>query len=70
MATVQQLGDNRPDGSTLGASATSLLSAYGATPVAQAAYAGTFNSGETTSLSVKLNAIVSCLTNFGLMAKS
>ena len=71
MATVQQIGDARPDGSTFGASASTKISFYGATPVVQAAYCGTFSDASSgKSMSTLLNLVVTCLTNSGLMAAS
>lgn len=82
---VHYLGDNGPDGTVLGTSATEKIGFYGAAPVVQAA---TFTSVTTTSATsttnaygyttatqadaivTAVNAIIVCLENVGLAASS
>lgn len=65
-AGVKQLSDGGPSGTTLGQSATDIISTYGVTPVAQAsdiiAVTGTV------SLTTTINALLTVVRNFGLMA--
>jgi hypothetical protein len=82
-AGVQNLSDNGPDGCTIGASATELVSLYGATPIAQqtrpslgltAALAGggcTYLGGAISyamANGVAINAVITDLQDFGFYA--
>lgn len=83
---LKQLSDGNTDGTSLGQSASDLISFYGVTPVAQAA---TFTSVATTAAAsantstvygysstqanaivTAVNAIITCLENVGLAASS
>jgi hypothetical protein len=82
MSTVRQLSDGRPDGQSLGQSATDLVSFHNATPCDQAAFVATLSInalsvsgviGYTTSASFSahataINSILACLIEKGLMA--
>jgi hypothetical protein len=77
---VQYIGDNGPDGVSIGKSSTELVSFYGETPVAQAAAitAATNTTTTTTtttalttdidSIRTKLNSVITALTNIGILA--
>ena len=70
-AGINYLADSNASGTSLTKNITDKLSTYGGTPVIQASYCGNFaNGSDGLSLSVKLDKIVSILTNFGLCAAS
>ena len=66
LAGEQNLGDGNPTGTVLGSASTDLVSCYGKAPVAQAsaivAVAGAV------SLTTTMNAILSAIRNFGIIA--
>lgn len=83
---IKQLSDGNPDGTSMGQSASDLISFYGVTPVAQAA---TFTSVATTAavaantsttygysstqadaIVTAVNAIITALENVGIAASS
>jgi hypothetical protein len=80
---IKQLSDGSPGGTTLGQSATDLISFHGATAVAQAAVSasvsttapvsgafGFSTSAQAIAVLTALNDILTCLKNKGLMASS
>ena len=64
---VKQLSDGNPSGTSLGQSASDLVSLYGETPVAQAS-AVTSPASTTASLKVAVDAIITALQNIGVTA--
>lgn len=66
---AKQLSDGRPDGTTLGQSASDLVSFFGATPVDQPALV-TNTSGTLGNTNTAVNAIITALVSLGLMASS
>lgn len=66
---VQYLGDNGPDGVSVGASTTEKVSVYGVTPVAQGAAVTALTTTPTaTDIATAVNAIISRLEDFGIIA--
>ena len=66
---VQYLGDNGPDGVSLGKSSTELISFYGATPIAKPSVAAASSSVATTTiLETRVAAICTALANLGLIS--
>lgn len=64
---VQYIGDNNPDGVSVGLSASELVSVYGVTPVAQASTVAAATTAVTTAL---FNSVLTALKNFGVIASS
>jgi hypothetical protein len=66
---VQYLGDNGPDGVSVGASTTEKVSVYGVTPVAQGSAVTALTTTPTaTDIATAVNAIISRLEDFGIIA--
>lgn len=69
MATIKQLSDGGPDGTTLGQSATDLVAFHGATPTDQYAVV-TNTSGTLGNTNAAVSSIIALLQEKGLMASS
>ena len=66
---VMFLGDNNPDGVSVGLNSTELVSMHGATPIAQATVAATTTTvATTTALETDIDAIRTALINKGIIA--
>ena len=66
---VRYLGDNSPDGTSFGLSATEKISFHNSTPIAQATVAATTTTtATTTALQTDVDAIRTALQNLGLIA--
>lgn len=65
-AGVKQLSDGGPSGTSLGQSASDLVSLYGKTPVVQASAVVAVTG--TVSLTTTINAILTAIRNFGVIA--
>lgn len=69
MAIGKQLSDGNPDGTSLGQSTTDKVSVYGVTPVVQgAAVTGLTTTPTATDIATAVNAIISRLEDFGIIA--
>ena len=69
MAVGQYLGDGNPDGVSIGSSTTEKVSVYGVTPVAQGAAVTALTTTPTaTDIATAVNAIISRLEDFGIIA--
>jgi hypothetical protein len=69
MAIGKQLSDGNPDGTSLGQSASDLISVYGETPVDQGAAVTTLATTPTaTDIATAVNSIISRLQDFGIIA--
>lgn len=69
MAIGKQLSDGNPDGTSLGQSATDLISVYGVTPKVQGAAVTALTTTPTaTDIATAVNAIISRLKDFGIIA--
>ena len=66
LASVKQLADGRPDGSTLARSATEKLGFYGATPVAKQTITGERSSNE----EAVMVSLLTALENLGMIVDS
>jgi len=65
---VNYLGDNNPDGASMGKSTSEKISFYGVTPIVQAAVAATTTTtATTTALQADIDAIRTALQNLGLI---
>lgn len=65
---VTYLGDNGPDGCSMGLSTSEKISFYGVTPIAQASVAATTTTtATTTALQTDIDAIRTALQNLGLI---
>lgn len=67
--TIEYIGDGSPDGTTLGASSSELISFHNATPTAQSAFV-TNTSGTLGNTNSQLTAVIAALVCKGLMAAS
>ena len=66
---VMFLGDNNPDGVTMGLDATEKLSFYGATPIIQPAISAVGTTTATTALNeTKIDRLYTALENIGIIA--
>jgi len=65
---AKQLADGNPAGTTLGQSATDLVSFYGATPVDQPA--NVVDATDAATAISKLNAVIAALEELGLLASA
>ncbi len=65
---AKQLSDGNPAGTTLGQSATDLVSFYGATPVDQPA--NVVDATDAATAISKLNAVIAALEELGLLASA
>lgn len=70
MAIGEYLGDGNPDGTTVGQSATELISFYGATPVAQRANASQAAATDATTTMTLANELRAALVALGLIKGS
>lgn len=69
MATIKQLSDGGPDGTSLGQSSTDKISLYGATPVVRGSAVTTLATTPTaTDIATAVNSIISRLQSVGLIA--
>ena len=66
LSTSQKLGDGNPTGTVLGTASTDLVSCYGKTPVAQAS--AIVAVVDDVSLTTTMNAILTAIRNFGIIA--
>ena len=66
LSTSQKLGDGNPTGTVLGTASTDLVATYGKTPVVQAS--AIVAVVDTVSLTTTMNAILTVIRNFGLIA--
>lgn len=65
-AGVMYVGDQGPDGASFGKATTNKLSAYGVTPVVQASAIVAVTG--TVSLTTTMNAVLTVIRNWGLIA--
>lgn len=63
---VHYLGDNSPDGMSLGTSSTEKISFYGATPIVKPS-AAQQTTATTTALRADLDGLMAALSNLGLV---
>ena len=69
MPIGKQLSDGNPDGTSLGQSASDLVSLYGATPVDQGAAITALTTTPTaTDIATAVNAVITRLRDIGLIA--
>lgn len=69
MATIKQVADGGPDGSSFGQSSTDKISFYGATPVVRGSAVTTLATTPTaTDIATAVNSIISRLQSVGLIA--
>jgi hypothetical protein len=69
MPIGKQLSDGNPDGTSLGQSASDLISVYGVTPVDQGAAITNLTTTPTaTDIATAVNAIIARLEDFGIIA--
>ena len=66
IAGVQEVGDGGDSGTRLGTASTDLVACYGKTPVAQASAIVAVTG--TVSLTTTMNAILTAIRNFGIIA--